>query len=134
VGSFFADGYPQVSHMNRPLRVHRAMMELYRGVPGMLDKTNHIHVLHECDNPKCVNPSHLFLGTVQDNMKDRDAKGRGARGERHRWAKLTVAEVLEIRRLKREGMTTLAIAERYGVSESGVHNVANGHAWKWLEG
>jgi hypothetical protein len=133
VGAFFSDGYPQISYRNRPLRVHRAVMELYRGVPGLLDKTNEAQVLHRCDNPKCVNPAHLFLGTPADNMRDRDQKGRSTHGERHRWAKLTVAEVVEIRRLRRSGMSLAAIARRFGVSKSGVNNVVNGHAWRWFE-
>lgn len=85
-GSFFSDGYGQISFKNRPLRVHRAVMELLNGVPGMIDKTNAIQVLHRCDNPKCLNPEHLFLGDAADNMHDRDAKGRTCKGERHpRW-------------------------------------------------
>lgn len=62
-------------------RAHRASWELFRGSsPGPLD------VLHRCDNPACVNPNHLFLGTHGDNNRDCAAKGRTARGARHpRW-------------------------------------------------
>ena len=55
-------------------------------------------VLHSCDTPPCVNPSHLFLGNHQDNESDKDAKDRRPVGERHPKAKLTDADVLEIQR------------------------------------
>jgi HNH endonuclease len=65
-------GYGHLTFRYRTLYAHRAMWECINGeIPDGLD------VLHKCDNPPCVNPDHLFLGTHQDNMKDRDLKGRG---------------------------------------------------------
>lgn len=61
----------------RHTRAHRFMWEAIHGSIGSL------HVLHKCDNPPCCNPDHLFLGTQQDNMKDRDLKGRVAHGANH---------------------------------------------------
>lgn len=69
-------GYGVVSIANRQQRVHRAMWRVKFGeIPdGMC-------VLHKCDNPPCCNPEHLFLGTIGDNNRDRDEKGRHAKGE-----------------------------------------------------
>lgn len=76
---------------------HRLTWELTHGpVPA------HLWVLHKCDNPQCVRPGHLFLGTVQDNNADRHAKGGYAtqsKGEDHYKCGLTDAQVLEIRRI-----------------------------------
>lgn len=76
-------------------------------------------VLHKCDNPTCVNPQHLFLGTHQDNMDDAKAKGRmrGGHppGERHPAAKLTTEQVIAIRE---DGRSQSKIAAAYGVTQS----------------
>lgn len=71
-GATDKDGYGKVKHNREHLRTHRVAYQLVIGeIPdGMM-------VLHECDNPTCVEPSHLFLGTVQDNNDDMNQKGRG---------------------------------------------------------
>lgn len=78
-----------------------------------------MHVCHHCDNPKCVRPSHLFLGTNNDNRQDSVSKDRHARGERHGMAKLTDEQVAEIRRrYKRVSYHVSnknALAEEFGV-------------------
>ena len=76
------------------VRAHVASWLLHRG-----DRKG-LHVLHKCDNPSCVNPAHLKLGTHQDNMRDRDSKGRGydRHGSKNGRAKLTEAEVRAIRK------------------------------------
>ena len=85
-------------------------------------------VLHHCDNPPCVNTDHLYLGTVQDNVADRQRRNRQARpkGQDNSNAKLTEADVRAIRvddRLQRE------IAADYGVSRSSVTLIKNGKRW-----
>lgn len=110
------------------LRAHRVAFALYYGrSPGEL------LVCHRCDNPECVNPSHLFLGTVQDNSTDMVRKGRAAthdgRGERNRAAKLSEAQVATIRDLIRAGLTNTAIAERFNVTHQLISRIRRGRAW-----
>lgn len=97
-------------------------------------------VLHRCDNPPCVNLSHLFLGTKSDNSLDRHAKGRTsyghttpperrARGERNHNAKLNADLVRVIRQKYRGGMTRVDIAAECGVHAGTVGRVLSGRAW-----
>ena len=89
-------------------------------------------VLHKCDNRKCVNPSHLFLGTRTDNARDRDLKGRGgfASGENAGASKLTDHQVHLIRRLRSEiGLTQTLIGKLFGITQSSVSNIIRGKSW-----
>lgn len=89
-------------------------------------------VLHRCDNPPCINPDHLFLGTCQDNIDDMRSKGRNYRpiGELNKFAKLTWAKVAEIRKAYRTGAANQKIlAERYGVAASMISCVVNYVTW-----
>lgn len=104
---------------------HRVAYELAHGpIPeGML-------VLHRCDNPVCVRPDHLVLGTHQDNMRDRARKRRQARGEQHGRAKLSWRDVATIRRLHaRRHSTVSELARKYGVSKSAIQKVVNRETW-----
>lgn len=81
-------------------------------------------VCHKCDNPSCVNPNHLFLGTISDNLSDMHAKGRGRKketytsGSKHHNAKLTKEQVSEIRSLyKSGGWSWVKLAQRFGISK-----------------
>jgi hypothetical protein len=94
-------------------------------------------VLHRCDNPSCVNPGHLFLGTHKDNAADRDAKRRrrAPKGVLNGMAKLTEADVREIRRRFVPGVTSVrALAEKYGVSQPHMSGVVYGRHWPHVEG
>lgn len=88
-------------------------------------------VLHRCDNPPCINPGHLFLGTRYDNTQDMISKGRmrKAHGESHTSAKLTLEQVLKIREDKRSG-NVLAI--EYGVNRSTINRARSGKNWRSL--
>lgn len=108
------------------LRAHRFAYELANGPipPGMF-------VCHTCDNPSCVRPSHLFLGSHQDNMTDMAVKGRAARmfGDRNGSSQLGAGEVLAIR--EAEGAHRV-IAERFGVSASNVGLIKRRQRWTHL--
>lgn len=88
---------------------HREMWEKYHGsIPSGT------YVLHHCDNPPCINITHLFLGTTQDNSLDMVRKGRAAKGERNGGRKLSEQDVLAIRAA--EG-SAADIARRFGISD-----------------
>ena len=117
------------------IQAHRVAWELTKGPAPAGMK-----VLHKCDNPACVRPSHLFLGTQKDNMADMVAKGRknAARGERHGSAKLTQVQVEQIRKRYVPGRgesnkgNAAVLAVEYGVSHGTITDVVT-RAWKHLQ-
>jgi len=86
-------------------------------------------VCHTCDNRRCVNPTHLFLGTPADNMADMTAKGREARGESQGLAKLTNVDVRDIRTSFKNGIKQSVLARRFEVSRSTIHMVVRRKTW-----
>lgn len=91
-------------------------------------------VCHRCDNPRCCNPVHLFPGDQQANMDDMKAKGHSTQGERSAFAKLTTADVLEIRRRYLAGEPVVAIAKPFGIQPRHISWVATGKAWGHVPG
>lgn len=102
-------------------------------------------VLHSCDNPPCCNPSHLFLGTNLDNIKDKVAKGRQANGDKIRsgqknmrrgegvgTSRLTAEVVMDIRRAELAGDSKAKIARRFGISQSHASQIVSGQSWAHL--
>lgn len=105
---------------------HRVSYALYKG--PIKDK----HVLHSCDNPSCVNPDHLFIGTHQDNMTDMKNKGRAGfevGSERYN-SKFTDNQVKYIKSLLKEGVKQNVIAIMYRVHKSTIQGIASGKSWK----
>jgi hypothetical protein len=91
-------------------------------------------ICHKCDNPSCVNPDHLFLGSAKINALDMVAKGRNRPpfGESHVKAKLTDCDVLQIRRAVTYGISSQEIAGAYGISFKTVSKIRNRGSWKHL--
>lgn len=91
-----------------------------------------LDVCHHCDNRKCVNPYHLFLGTANDNIQDMVRKGRqrSAVGEANANSKLNADAVREIHRLRAMGLTQVEIGQRFGIAHSGVGRIVRGVGWK----
>lgn len=89
-------------------------------------------VLHKCDNRLCVNPAHLFVGTLQDNMTDRNAKGRHAHGESHARAKLTEIQVRAIRQQYADGQTQVNLSKQFSISRWAIRSIIDGRAWRHI--
>ena len=117
---------------------HRVAYEMFIGpIPEGLC------VCHTCDNPLCVNPDHLWLGTRLDNNADRGRKGRTVSGEHFRHnptrgsanvgAKLTEDQVRDIRRRIRGGESNPDIAKIYGVARNTVSQIRTGASWSHIE-
>lgn len=112
-----------------PHLAHRVSWALVNGpIPDGL------FVCHSCDNPPCCNPSHLFLGTPQDNARDMQAKGRAVirRGESATMAKLTTEQAREVRRRARAGESPTRLGDEFGVSDTLVQRIRDGLAWRHL--
>ncbi len=109
-----SDGYGYIRAWGRMERAHRISWVMHKGpIPAGLQ------VLHRCDNPLCVNPGHLFLGTHAENMRDMAKKGRAASGDVNGNTKLTDIEVAEIRTMAGK-MLQREIAALYGVNKNHV--------------
>ncbi len=149
-------GYGLFSIDGRRIGAHRASWEIHNGpIPAGLD------VCHKCDNPSCVRPDHLFLGTEQENLDDMKRKGRAATGDRngvrkhpervargdrsgpklypekHQGAfngatKLTDHQVVEIRQLSATGTSQAELGRRFKVSAGAVGHIVRGETWKQL--
>lgn len=125
VGGKGAGGYGCFSVNGKNQKAHRVSYEAYKGkIPkGMV-------VRHSCDNPACINPDHLNIGTQRDNVADRELrKRRDVKGERVGTSKLTESEVLEI---KASDESSSVLAERYGVYKTNIWAIRSGKSWKHL--
>ena len=122
------DGYGQFNLIledgrKTMVKAHRFVWEQYKGpIPEGL------HILHSCDCPPCVNPSHLRLGTNQDNMDEMDAKGR-----RRHYSKLSPADILFIRAVQYYDGIFRDLAKKFGVTPSNISHVRNQKSWKHIK-
>jgi len=141
------DGYGVIGFGRGILKLaHRASWEIAHG-----EIPNNLWVLHRCDNPACVNPSHLWLGTVLDNNRDRDQKGRAThlsgdshwthinpdgvrKGEKVPNSKLTSDQVREIRRrYPLGGISQRKLAKEFGITQSTLRAILTRKWWKHVE-
>lgn len=122
----FPKGYGAIYFNHHLIPAHRASLLIYK----KFNIKSKLYVLHRCDNKSCVNPKHLFLGTAYDNYHDSKMKNRNCAGERHGRSKLKYEQIREIRLLRRQGMTFVAIAKKFGVRHSTIMAIIKGETWK----
>ena len=130
-GGIDGNGYGYLRDSGKMTRAHRFIYALMYGfIPEGLC------ICHHCDNPICVKPSHLFLGTHRDNMRDCIAKGRfrqpDNRGENNGKSKLDENDVHEIRRLRSLGIAPVLLAKRWGVGTRNVNLIISRETWKHI--
>jgi hypothetical protein len=122
-GPIQPNGYGQTNYNYKRFYVHRVSYEIHFGkIP------NGLLVCHKCDNRKCVNPNHLFLGTYLDNSHDMVRKGRAVNPV---WAaKITRKDAEDLRELNKIGFCVEFLAERYSLDKSTIRNIIAGRIWK----
>ena len=128
IGSKDRDGYGVFGHhRNKQIRAHRASYELHIG-----EIPKEMMVCHSCDNPSCINPQHLFVGTAKDNTQDMIKKQRRfiLFGSNHPNAKLTEYQAHEIKQLRKQNVPLTNIANQFGISFQTVSSIAKGTTWK----
>lgn len=119
-GATGSDGYGRVRRRGVTHSAHRFAYGLFKGpIPEGLC------VMHRCDVPLCVNPTHLVLGAKADNSRDMLRKGR----DRNTVPKLSFEQVLEVRRMLASGSTKAEVSEKYDICRSTVQDIETGSTW-----
>lgn len=123
------DGYPKIQVNKKPY-----MMSIFIYEQCFGEIPEGYVVRHTCDNPLCINPEHLIIGTNADNVRDKVERGRTVSfpGELNPMAKLTEKQVLEIRKLLKEGWTMTEIAKKFNVSRKAISKIHNRKSWTYL--
>lgn len=136
IGLISKNGYGRITFYKKQFTSHRVG---YFMANGAFPKR--MFICHHCDNPKCVNPDHFFIGTALENNRDCASKGRSGpanhpermpRGTATTFAKLNEEKIREIVELKRKGMSGPQIAARYGVTKNSIYNLFCGVTWRHL--
>ena len=122
------NGYLNIRYNQKKIMAHRASWILYKG-----EIPEGIHVLHKCDNRRCTNPEHLFLGTEKDNAIDRQEKNRGQKGITHNKCKLSEDNVREIKILLKLGVSCEKISKKFCVTNGTIWFIKSGITWKHIE-
>lgn len=129
--SFDSGGYGVIKVGGENKKAHRVSYEIFNGsIPEKMC------VCHKCDNPKCINPDHLFIGTQQANIADRQNKcrsnGGSLQGEKNKSAKLTNMQVAEIKRAIADGCPQKDLAIKYSVSATTIWAIKHGLKWSCI--
>lgn len=121
-------GYGRMGIDSHLYLAHRISWEIQNGnIPeGMM-------VLHKCDNPACCNPTHLFLGTQETNIRDMVSKNRQVNGEGVRRSKLSSKSVIKIRALLKLGKSTTELGKLFNVNRATISKVGSRKLWNWVD-
>jgi hypothetical protein len=117
-------GYPKKRHLGKMTFISHIVFEKKHGAIPL-----GLHVLHKCDNPACINHSHLFLGTIAENNRDCNRKGRRNLpfGERHWKTHLTNFDINNIRL---SSLSQIELSKQYGISRRMINYIINNKFWK----
>lgn len=128
IGSIDKYGYGYIKlKTGKHRKAHRLSYEIFIGkIP------ENLFVCHTCDNPKCVNPKHLFVGSARDNMKDAINKKRALIGEKNPRAKLTTEQVKEIR-FRSKSEKTIELAREFNVSTGAIQDIKHNRNWRNID-
>lgn len=130
-GSKCRDGYGQMKMTNDGIESTRRATAVSLELHGVNVPKGSM-VMHTCDNPPCVNPNHLRVGTAKENNLDRSLKGRWRGRQTKRGVPLTSEEVREIRSRYSQGFSPNSIAASFGISASNVRSIKNRRTWKHI--
>jgi len=145
-GSLSKSGYPDINTHIEGKKYHGLLHRIAYQLYYDEDITSNDFICHKCDNPRCYNPLHLFKGTHQDNMDDMKSKGRSCKGNKNaryidgrasdnkvrkirKYGVLSNEQVLEVRRLKSEGIKLTIIAERLNIPYQTVRDISCGKSY-----
>jgi hypothetical protein len=122
------DGYAEIMINRRAKKIHRHIYEQCFGeIPAGLV------IRHKCDNPSCINPEHLEVGTIQDNVADMISRNRQAKGSKKPISKLKEEQVLEIKIMIKQGIPNVSIADKFNVHSSVISNIKHNRLWKHVK-
>lgn len=124
-GNAHPAGYGKFWEGDRTVYAHRFSYALAHG----LTSDSPLDIRHSCDNPSCVNPAHLSLGTAQDNADDKVSRGRSLKGVKHNLTHLTEEDVKYIRTSEERGID---LAKKFNVTKAAISSIRTGRNWKHL--
>lgn len=125
----FPNGYGCFKLNRKSVGAHRVSYEIHN---GKINKN--MVICHHCDNPSCVNPEHLFVGTQKENLLDRKLKGRSVEGNKNGRCKLSDKDILAIKRLLAEKIDQRDIAKSYGVAQTTISAINLNKSWSHIKG
>lgn len=123
----FGHGYGSFTFKQKRYIASRASYKVYIG-----EIPENFYVCHKCDNPACVNPGHLFLGTHTKNMQDMVKKGRSAKGSKHSQSKLIESDIIKIRQMLKTKMTQVEIASIFNVKREAISKIKLNKRWGYV--